>query len=547
MSRESRRAGRGQRPVDTRTATRMPDIFLSYANEDRATAERLVEVFSREGWEVFWDRAIPIGKSWDEVLDEKLPAARAITALWSPYSVESRWVRTEADFGMEHRKLFPAMIRPAHVPISFRLVQYADLSTWAGASTDHGELQRLLDALRRHLGTEPLQERPAESDLIPLETKPSADPIFLGYARDDRARAEALVQALERSGLPVWWDFSIPVGESFESSIQRALESSGAVLILWSPRGLASDWVRAEAEWALGRRKLVGVKVEPVALPPEFGGAPSIDLSGWSGSRSYPEFVRLLQVLGSVSRPDEERHERERPRRIRQALLAMGIVLALLTLLLVTAPTWRGRGASNRAEGMRELTSAPVQESDEGLEDRATSGAIPSPTSEEREGTGAARLSRGESTPVARSPAAEAAGDTARIQSLDREIASRLATFERALDENQQIGWQTPTTYQNVLWFPDVKPSDLYPALRSYQFKALIQELSDLVPEEEREAVDAALATAVELERHRDRVKARDPNQLEKPPREIEELLTQILPKLRLARWTRLPSYQNYR
>lgn len=48
----------------------MTDIFVSYATEDRDRVRPLVEVLEAEGWDVFWDREIPPGRSWDDVIQE---------------------------------------------------------------------------------------------------------------------------------------------------------------------------------------------------------------------------------------------------------------------------------------------------------------------------------------------------------------------------------------------------------------------------------------------------------------------------------------------
>ena len=48
----------------------MSDIFLSYASEDRDRARELAGVFRTRGWSVFWDRTIPPGKTWDEIIEE---------------------------------------------------------------------------------------------------------------------------------------------------------------------------------------------------------------------------------------------------------------------------------------------------------------------------------------------------------------------------------------------------------------------------------------------------------------------------------------------
>lgn len=46
----------------------MSDIFISYANEDRARAQILAAALEAQGWSTFWDRTIPTGKTWREII-----------------------------------------------------------------------------------------------------------------------------------------------------------------------------------------------------------------------------------------------------------------------------------------------------------------------------------------------------------------------------------------------------------------------------------------------------------------------------------------------
>jgi hypothetical protein len=75
----------------------MVDIFLSYAKEDRDVARRIATLLGNAGWVVWWDRRIPAGRTWRSVLEEALQEMRCMVVLWSAHSIESDWVRDEAD------------------------------------------------------------------------------------------------------------------------------------------------------------------------------------------------------------------------------------------------------------------------------------------------------------------------------------------------------------------------------------------------------------------------------------------------------------------
>lgn len=46
----------------------MADIFISYASEDRGRAEILAIKLQEQGWSVWWDRDLPFGRPFDEVI-----------------------------------------------------------------------------------------------------------------------------------------------------------------------------------------------------------------------------------------------------------------------------------------------------------------------------------------------------------------------------------------------------------------------------------------------------------------------------------------------
>ncbi|WP_265570780.1 TIR domain-containing protein [Sphingomicrobium nitratireducens] len=113
-----------------------PDIFISYARADRKFASRFAGALAQEGFSVWWDAALHSGETFDEVIEAKLRAAKAIVVLWSPRSVISRWVRAEATLADRSNKLAPVIIEACDRPIIFELTHTSDLSHWDGDTTD---------------------------------------------------------------------------------------------------------------------------------------------------------------------------------------------------------------------------------------------------------------------------------------------------------------------------------------------------------------------------------------------------------------------------
>jgi TolB-like protein/Tfp pilus assembly protein PilF len=127
-----------------------PDIFLSYNRDDQAMAKRFAEAFEAAGLSVWWDVTLRSGEAYDRVTEEALRTAKAVAVLWSPRSVDSRWVRAEASIADENGTLVPAMIEACRLPVMFKLTQTADLSNWRGEAADPawraflGDVQRMV-------------------------------------------------------------------------------------------------------------------------------------------------------------------------------------------------------------------------------------------------------------------------------------------------------------------------------------------------------------------------------------------------------------------
>ena len=113
----------------------MADVFVSYARADRARVAPLVAAIEAQGWSVWWDPDINPGQEFDRQIVEELKIATAVLVVWTPKSVQSRWVRGEARDGAERGILVPVRFDAAELPIDVRTLHTTDLDGWSGDSS----------------------------------------------------------------------------------------------------------------------------------------------------------------------------------------------------------------------------------------------------------------------------------------------------------------------------------------------------------------------------------------------------------------------------
>ena len=91
----------------------MADVFVSYARGDKARVVPLVAAIEAQGWSVWWDPEISPGQEFDRQIAAELKIAAVVLVVWTPNSVESRWVRGEAREGAARGILVPVRFEGA--------------------------------------------------------------------------------------------------------------------------------------------------------------------------------------------------------------------------------------------------------------------------------------------------------------------------------------------------------------------------------------------------------------------------------------------------
>jgi adenylate cyclase len=146
----------------------MADVFVSYARSDKARVAPLVAAIEARGWSVWWDPEIDPGQEFDRQIGAALKAAAAVLVVWTPASVESRWVRGEAREGAERGVLVPVRFEGADLPIDVRAFHTTDFDDW-GEDPQSPQAQEVLRALGDILARQGAnQSRPAKANSVPL-------------------------------------------------------------------------------------------------------------------------------------------------------------------------------------------------------------------------------------------------------------------------------------------------------------------------------------------------------------------------------------------
>ncbi len=196
----------------------MADIFLSYANEDREAARAVAGLLESAGCTVWWDRRIPAGRTWRSMIEEALREMRCMVVLWSTHSVESDWVKEEAEEARALGRLLPVLIEPVKPPVGFRSIQAADLIDWDGSRDSLGARQLIAD-VESLMGNAPPRklsgagEAPREKQTISEPSAEEARAVDRSAMTDESSRPSIrpLVRRIGSTSvesdrkLPAWW------------------------------------------------------------------------------------------------------------------------------------------------------------------------------------------------------------------------------------------------------------------------------------------------------------------------------------------------------
>jgi adenylate cyclase len=119
----------------------MSDVFVSYGRSTERQAHQIADALRARGYDVWRDDQLPAHRSYAEVIEERLKAAKAVVVVWSLEAIGSQWVRAEADRAREAGTLVQLTVDGSLPPIPFNQIQCADLREWNGETDAPGWLK----------------------------------------------------------------------------------------------------------------------------------------------------------------------------------------------------------------------------------------------------------------------------------------------------------------------------------------------------------------------------------------------------------------------
>ena len=132
-----------------------PDVFVSYARENRDAAQRLADALIDNRLRVWWDRDLVAGSEFATVIEAQLNSAAVVLGLWSSESVRSAFVRDECGHALRSGKLLPVRIEEVGLPLGFGQLHTLDLLDWDGDADDEA-FQVLLGEIERRRTRAPI-------------------------------------------------------------------------------------------------------------------------------------------------------------------------------------------------------------------------------------------------------------------------------------------------------------------------------------------------------------------------------------------------------
>lgn len=240
----------------------MADVYIVYASEDRAVAEKLYELLALQ-WDTWWDDKIT-GR-FAKAIETEMPKAACVVPLFSESSREKDTFTDELRIGQKHaRELLPARLDNSDPPYSFGGYSYTELRGWNGEPDHPGFLQ-----LKRRIATiVPPREKPSRPAKIAKGNIPLPALFLSVSSHETQLIPSDAVRALRVFGAPTILVSAYDLvnrrkPQELISEIQKYHDNGGFVLLdsgnyeatrlgtrRWKPGDLKEVLAQTPHDWA---------------------------------------------------------------------------------------------------------------------------------------------------------------------------------------------------------------------------------------------------------------------------------------------------------
>jgi ABC-type amino acid transport substrate-binding protein len=127
------------------TKTQHYDVFISYAKSRRKLTANLARDLEAAGLSAWWDTDVLAGDDFLEHIEERLEDCKVAVIIWTPESIKSAWVRSEANHALRLNKLINThdrRVRIDQIPKPFDQFHSVSLR----------DRTALIDAIKKRIG-----------------------------------------------------------------------------------------------------------------------------------------------------------------------------------------------------------------------------------------------------------------------------------------------------------------------------------------------------------------------------------------------------------
>ncbi|MCK5509043.1 MAG: toll/interleukin-1 receptor domain-containing protein [Desulfobacterales bacterium] len=102
---------------------------------------------------------IPLSEPFGVFIEKAIKDSKCIVVLWSKYSITSKWVRKETQYGEKNENLVSVLIDDVEIPLQFIDIQAAKILDWSGITTPE-EFDRVVKKVEKIIDHKPITPIP---------------------------------------------------------------------------------------------------------------------------------------------------------------------------------------------------------------------------------------------------------------------------------------------------------------------------------------------------------------------------------------------------